>query len=320
MGIGLKTQKTLWGRAASRCAICKQELVMDATETDDESLVGEACHIVGQSEDGPRGESDLTLEQRDKYANLILLCNIHHKQIDDQYLKHTVEYLLKIKSEHEAWVSKKLNYDPQKQRNEEVWAGYIDEWAKKVRLDDWKNWASDIMCHGLPSISNEEKTALEDVRLWLLARVWPSEHPQLQAALTNFRIVAQDFSTVFNQHSERQGDLWRTRRFYHLEGEWSQKREDSALSKFEGHVGLVEDLMVELTRAANYVCDKVRENILPSFRLKEGVCLLEGGSMRIFDLRRIEWNIKRLSAQIHHIRDWRVSKPSDSAEIFHLVI
>lgn len=50
-----KTLKLLWGRAASRCAICKRELVMDETETDDASIVGEACHIVAESPDGPRG-------------------------------------------------------------------------------------------------------------------------------------------------------------------------------------------------------------------------------------------------------------------------
>lgn len=83
MPITLKTHKMLWGRAANRCAICRMELVMDASETDDEAVVGEACHIVAQKEDGPRGQSPLTQEQRDKYANLILLCNVHHKQVDD---------------------------------------------------------------------------------------------------------------------------------------------------------------------------------------------------------------------------------------------
>ena len=43
MGISLKTHKMLWGRAANRCAFpeCRRELVMDASETDDKSLIGE---------------------------------------------------------------------------------------------------------------------------------------------------------------------------------------------------------------------------------------------------------------------------------------
>jgi hypothetical protein len=44
----------------------------------------------------------------------------------------------------------------------------------------------------------------------------------------------------------------------------------------------VEDLMLELTRAANYVCDMVREYLFPSFRLKEGVLLVETGPFMDF--------------------------------------
>ncbi len=56
MGISLKTRKMLWGRAANRCAFrdCRKELVVDATETDDESLVGEECHIVAREEGGAK--------------------------------------------------------------------------------------------------------------------------------------------------------------------------------------------------------------------------------------------------------------------------
>ena len=57
MAVTLKTQVMLWGRAAHRCAFpdCRLPLVSDPTETDDESLIGEVCHIVGQSAAGPRG-------------------------------------------------------------------------------------------------------------------------------------------------------------------------------------------------------------------------------------------------------------------------
>jgi hypothetical protein len=55
MSISLKTHKMLWGRAANRCAFpeCRRELVMDASETDDESLVGEECHIIAREQNGP---------------------------------------------------------------------------------------------------------------------------------------------------------------------------------------------------------------------------------------------------------------------------
>ncbi|MFA4830486.1 MAG: HNH endonuclease [Thermodesulfovibrionales bacterium] len=80
---------------------------MDATETDDESLIGEECHIIANSTDGPRGNIS-TQEDLNKYDNLILLCRIHHKIIDDQPNTYTVERLRKIKVTHEKWVRDSL--------------------------------------------------------------------------------------------------------------------------------------------------------------------------------------------------------------------
>jgi len=270
---------------------------MDATETDDESLVGEACHIVAQSIDGPRGPSPLTAPQRDKYANLILLCNIHHKQVDDQFNTYTVSKLEALKAQHESWVRTQLGFDAQKQRYDEHFVGYIEEWERRLNLDDWKMWASGIMCHGLPQLDHDRKVALEELRPWLLSRVWPPLYPELVAALTNFRLVTQDFCLVFNQHAERHGDEWRTRRFYQLEGDWSEERERLLLRKFDGHVGLVQDLMAELTRAVNYVCDEVRRHLLPAFRLSEGIALLEGGPYSSFEFKtyRLEYSSSELT-------------------------
>lgn len=56
MGISPKTHKMLWGHAANRCAFpdCRLELMMDVSETDDPSLVGEECRIVARELKGPR--------------------------------------------------------------------------------------------------------------------------------------------------------------------------------------------------------------------------------------------------------------------------
>jgi hypothetical protein len=109
MTISDRTRKLLWGRAGNRCAICRQELVISDTEGERDSIVGEECHIVARETDGPRGASDLTDQQRDDYENLILLCNVHHKQIDDQVARFPVERLKSIKVHHERWVRTSLN-------------------------------------------------------------------------------------------------------------------------------------------------------------------------------------------------------------------
>ncbi len=52
---------------------------------------------------------DLPLNKRDDYDNLILLCRIHHKLIDDQPNTFSSVYLRTKKKEHETWVQKSLS-------------------------------------------------------------------------------------------------------------------------------------------------------------------------------------------------------------------
>ncbi|MGY0600205.1 HNH endonuclease [Vibrio sp. JZG10] len=288
MGISLKTQKMLWGRAASRCSFpeCKKELVMDATLTDDESLVGEACHIVARSEDGPRGSSDLTSEQRDKYANLILMCNVHHKVIDDQHEHYTVEILRNFKAEHEAWVNKSLSsHDPYAQRDEEIYVSYIESFEQYIDITEWNNWTSWVFFGGQPQLSKEMKSKLDDLRGWLFSRVWPNRYPELELAFENFRRVLSDFLNTFEQHAKEHGEhMWITEKFYKI-NDWNPEVYDRLVGEFDYHCHLVEDLMLELNRAANYIFEKVRKFILFTYRLDVGLLYVTSGPHMDFSMR-----------------------------------
>ncbi len=102
MAITNRTRKILWAKAGARCSICRALLVTEGTDTDDPSVFGEEAHIVGQSPNGPRAGS---ISDVDSYANLILLCRKHHKKVDDQVGKFTVERLREIKRQHEEWAA-----------------------------------------------------------------------------------------------------------------------------------------------------------------------------------------------------------------------
>jgi len=54
VAISERTRKLLWGQAASRCAVCRCELVMAATAVDREAIIGEECHIASAAPAGPR--------------------------------------------------------------------------------------------------------------------------------------------------------------------------------------------------------------------------------------------------------------------------
>ncbi len=103
-----KTRKILWGRSGNRCAMCRHELVVDATPADNESVVGDECHIISGKGQGPRYDPTFPPDRLDEPDNLILLCRVHHKMVDDQHAAYTGEVLHTVKVNHEKWVSSTL--------------------------------------------------------------------------------------------------------------------------------------------------------------------------------------------------------------------
>jgi hypothetical protein len=193
----------LWGRSGNICAFpdSKKELVMDIHETDDISVVGEEAHIVARESDGPRGNSPLTADQRDKYGNLILMCSIHHKVIDDHPDTYPVELLNDYKKKHEDWVSQNLKLDKVKQKDDEIYASYIDEFIRLADIENFKGWTSWLLSSDHPQMSKEQYDRLRELITYILSRVWSGRYPQLENALKNFNNVLNDLLKVFDHHA-----------------------------------------------------------------------------------------------------------------------
>jgi len=102
--------KKLYGRSGGRCAFadCRLELVLEATEADPTRQIGERCHIVGHSDNGPRGNEGFPRDRLDLYENSILLCPTCHAKVDAHPNTYTVDYLKTIKADHERWVKSTL--------------------------------------------------------------------------------------------------------------------------------------------------------------------------------------------------------------------
>lgn len=280
--IPIKDQKMLWGRAAGRCSIptCRNLLVQDDSEVDDPALIGENCHIVAESADGPRGESDMAAEERNSYQNLILCCRNHHAVIDKQPAQYTVAELHRIKTEHEEHVNSKLQTaDPKKLLDEEFYGGIIDEIAAKSHFNDWLVWSSWILSCGQPELTREYDNDLFELRRWLAKRPkWPGRYPKLELAIVNFANVLKDFRNEFRRHAVKTGDgeLLMTEKFYKIL-DWDEARYARLLKEYEFHVDLVQDLMLELTRAANLLIELVREFLLPNYMHHEGDLMIQTG-------------------------------------------
>jgi len=108
MSLTDKTRKVLWGQSGSLCAFCKTPLVIDASALDSESVVGDECHIVSGAPNGPRYDPSFSPEAVDGLANLLLLCRVHHKLVDDQPETFTAATLALLKANHERWVKERL--------------------------------------------------------------------------------------------------------------------------------------------------------------------------------------------------------------------
>ena len=288
MGISLKTHKLLWGLSGNKCAFedCRNDLIADETETDDESIIGDEAHIVARSEDGPRGKSTLSEDDRDKYDNLILLCRKHHKIIDDQFNFYTVEKLNKVKKSHESWVKESLKTDKEKEKIDLVYANYIDEIIKELDFENWKAWTSYPIGNSTITFSNLQK--LEKLPSFIISRFWPKQYQDLEDSVYNIKNIINDFTSVFYKYAERDSVKLKdgedpesktsyTETFYKLIYHQDQKDYDRLLDDYIYHTELISDLGLELTRAGNLLIEKIRKYIYPMYREEEGKLLISYG-------------------------------------------
>jgi hypothetical protein len=93
------TLKRLFALSRNRCAFggCTTQIVDPASGV----LSGEICHIKARKPNGPRYDANQTDEERHAFANLIILCRLHHTTVDAQPTTFTVELLSEMKDIHE---------------------------------------------------------------------------------------------------------------------------------------------------------------------------------------------------------------------------
>ncbi len=91
-GILRKEANILCMKSGGICAFpgCGKSLSAPGSTLDDPVIVGQIAHIVADSPGGPRGQSSMSEQERDKHTNLILLCGEHHKVVDSQKLTYRV--------------------------------------------------------------------------------------------------------------------------------------------------------------------------------------------------------------------------------------
>jgi hypothetical protein len=107
----------LWGRSAGRCQYqgCNEALYYDPL-TKVQFNTSYIAHIYADSPQGPRYDPVYSSKLKADIANLMLLCDKHHRLIDKEEVnQHPVERLLKMKEEHEQRIDMLTSIIPDKQ-------------------------------------------------------------------------------------------------------------------------------------------------------------------------------------------------------------
>ena len=94
----------LWSRSGGFCSFpdCKVICVLEATDKDRSATIGQIAHIEARSDSGPRSNPSLSDQERNSYANLILLCPTHHRLVDARNSTYTVGMLRSWKTDCET--------------------------------------------------------------------------------------------------------------------------------------------------------------------------------------------------------------------------
>lgn len=104
------TKLMLCAKAGGRCQFegCNKRLFVDGI-TLKKINNSNIAHIVASAPDGPRGDEN-SYELSDKLENLMLMCQEHHKLIDDNPEQYTVKLLKKMKEQQEQKIESILDY------------------------------------------------------------------------------------------------------------------------------------------------------------------------------------------------------------------
>ncbi|MCC3316488.1 HNH endonuclease signature motif containing protein [Nocardia africana] len=242
-------------------------------------ILGQEAHIVGRSEDGPRGKEPIEGD-RDSVDNLILLCPTHHTLIDSAVEDHPVAALHKMKNEHQEWVRESLGIDRDQLALDVRWARIVDQFDKQIDLAVWHRTIGVLIYDVDPILTESLIRDLRNLCRWVEVRPWPDGHEMVRTSLVGFARVINQLLNIFMTEAENapSGEGLIYPRWYKISN-WNPDLYHELLDRYKKDRNLMEDLVYEATRHLNLYIDSVRSAVDPDYREEQGyLYLLQDGS------------------------------------------
>lgn len=156
-----KIKYLLWGKAAGRCQFrgCNEMLYRDLT-TQSEFNQAYIAHIYGVKPKSARYVKDKSESLAKDISNLMLMCDTHHRQIDQHEKdKYTAEILIQMKKEHEERI--------------------------EILADISPSLKSEIVIYKASIGINPVVMTYESLREYLVPKYYPARHTATDLSLSN---------------------------------------------------------------------------------------------------------------------------------------
>jgi hypothetical protein len=236
------------------------------------------CHIKAKSPGGPRFDEKYPDEFRESYDNLVLMCRIDHKIIDDQPQIYTVEALKKLKNDHEAWVDSQLSSEEKNDREiREKYSVLIALIEKMLRFSSADRWLSFMRSDEYPRIEKSFCDSLFDFPTIVVRQFWPNRIPQIEATALNLVQAVDDYLHFFVQYSSPTlfEGFYTIPKFYKID-EWDEDRYERLSKKWEGVIAEARERTLEIAMALNLLVKVTRTDVVTDYRTEEGWLIVPG--------------------------------------------
>lgn len=168
----------------------------------------------------------------------------------------------------------------------------LQKWKLLANVSSWRHWSDGILARPKCYLNPEIVADLYELHGWMVSMEyrWPNLFPDFQAAFEDFRITLKRFLDVFFAYFDRSDDegiYWYEKVDFLTPDENSSSEDRTYVQNYNGPGGWIEEEMINLSFAANFIIDLAHENFgihLTASEVKVDINYLGGphGEARIF--------------------------------------